>query len=125
MAARRKRATVQRAVAPRTSKLKAAGLRAHNRRLGSAISSRNAPSFAPYSKARSMGLAEAKMTRLRRKVRAVNPRLAARRATGLGVMAHMPKSHVGSRRFTADPRKLGRRPSRMYKRDSRGRFARR
>lgn len=100
--------------------MKAAGILAHNRRLGSAINSRSVG-----AKSRSMGLAEAKMTRLRRKVRAVNPRLADRRAAGRSVES-FARARMGSGfHLKADVRKVGRRPARMYKRDSRGRFARR
>jgi hypothetical protein len=119
MAARRKRATVQRGASIRTSRFKAAGIRAHGIRLGSAINSRSIG-----AKSRSMGLAEAKMTRLRRKVRAVNPRLADRRRAGRSVLSHATSRH-GVGKMRADPAKVARRPARMYKRDSRGRFSRR
>jgi hypothetical protein len=103
--------------------MKAAGMRAHNERVGSAIHARGTFTRNLSSKRRSMGLAEARMTRLRRKVRAVNPRLAARRDAGRGVMLHAKGG--SSHRLWADTSKVTRRPKRLYKRDSRGRFARR
>jgi hypothetical protein len=102
--------------------MKAAGLLAHNRRLAGAVNARNT-SLTDHSKRRSMGLAEAKMTRLRRKVRAVNPRLAMRRVNAQHVLSYTKSA--SSRRFTADTSRLRARSKRLYKRDSRGRFARR
>jgi hypothetical protein len=66
MAARRKRVTVQRGASLRAARMKTAGLRAHNIRIGGAIHSRGTFAYSMASKRRSMGLAEAKMTRLRR-----------------------------------------------------------
>jgi hypothetical protein len=118
MAARRKRATVQRGASIKAARMKAAGLLAHNRRVFSAVNSRFMG-----SKERSMGLAAAKMTRLRRKVRAVNPRLSDRRR--VGIEATRSLASAKTRHLSANPAKVSRRPARMYKRDSRGRFARR
>lgn len=64
------------------------------------------------------------MTRLRRKVRATNPRLAERRNAGRSVLQYATERH-GVGKLRADTSKVTRRPKRMYKRDSRGRFARR
>jgi hypothetical protein len=123
MAARRKRATVQRGASIKASRFKAAGIRAHNIRLGSAIAARNSPYNLEHTKKRSMGLAEARMTRLRRKVRAANPRLHARRNAGRGVLQHAINRGDGGRYLRGDPSRIARRPKRMYKRDSRGRFS--
>lgn len=123
MAARRKRATVQRAVAPRASRAKRAGLYAHNARVMSAITARQTPGFGSLSKRRSMGLAEARMNRLRRKAGKPGKRAADRRAVSRQSLSHYG-SQASARRLTANPAMLKRRPARMYKRDSRGRFAR-
>lgn len=117
MAARRRRAGTRKTAGVKQAALKRAGLLAHNRRLGAAVSARQS------TPKQAMGFNEARIQRVRRRGRIANPRTAVHRARGreLAGNEHRQGLRLTAIRSKLIPLSAG---ARRYKRDSRGRFSR-